>query len=59
MPPKPSAPASADLFVSPLDELINMKHPLARLGCRTRAAYPASAFATTSGALKTELFRAG
>ena len=31
MPPKPSAPASADLFVSPLDELINMKHPLVRL----------------------------
>ena len=31
MPPKPNAPASADLFVSPLDELINMKHPLVRL----------------------------
>jgi len=31
MPPKPSAPASAVLFVSRLDELINMKHPLVRL----------------------------
>jgi len=31
MPPKPRAPASANLFVSLLDELINLKHPLVRL----------------------------
>jgi len=31
MPPKPSAPESSHLFVSRLDERIDMKHPLVRL----------------------------
>jgi IS5 family transposase len=31
MGPKPDRPDSDDLFISRLDELINMKHPLVRL----------------------------
>lgn len=31
MGPKPSSPDSGDLFISRLDELINMKHPLVRM----------------------------
>jgi len=31
MGPKPAAPESGELFISRLDELINLRHPLVRL----------------------------